>query len=164
MMNYSDGVYAGQFMGAMYAEAFFETDMRKVIEKGLEAIPAESQYTMVVRDVLTWYDEGIDWQACWKRLMDKYMGKGSPLIRHNGDLDVRINGAYVIIGLLYGEGDLDKTMIISTRCGNDSDCNPSNAAGILFTSIGRNNLPERFTSALNTEKEFSFTPKNKNKN
>ena len=29
LMNYGDGVYAGQFMGCMYAEAFFETEHRQ---------------------------------------------------------------------------------------------------------------------------------------
>jgi hypothetical protein len=62
------------------------------------------------------------------------------------------------MGLLYGEGDPDKTIIISTRCGQDSDCNPSNAAGILFTSMGFENLPEKYTQALNEENTFSHTP------
>src|SRR6056297_252840 len=172
MMNYSDGIYAGQFVGAMYSEAFFETDMRKVVEKGLEAIPAESQYAEVVRDVLDWHKSGMDWQECWKKVKDKYIGiekwkrKENPelktpyLEKYQGALDVRVNGAYIVIGLLYGEGDLDKTIIISTRCGNDSDCNPSNAAGILFTSLGMKKIPERFKSALQLNTNFSYTDYN----
>jgi hypothetical protein len=64
------------------------------------------------------------------------------------------------MGLLYGEGDPDKTIVISTRCGQDSDCNPSNSGGILFTTIGFKNLPDRFKSALNPEGKFSHTPYN----
>ncbi|UCE50397.1 MAG: ADP-ribosylglycohydrolase family protein, partial [Phycisphaerales bacterium] len=76
------------------------------------------------------------------------------------NIDAKINGAYIVMGLLYGEGDPDKTIIISTRCGQDSDCNPSNSGGILFTTIGFRNLPERFKSALNPEGKFSHTPYN----
>ena len=61
------------------------------------------------------------------------------------------------MGLLYGQGDPDLTTIISMRCGQDSDCNPSNAAGILFTTIGYKNLEDRFISALDNETKFSFT-------
>ena len=61
---------------------------------------------------------------------------------------------------LYGKGDLDSTVIISTRCGQDSDCNPSNAAGVLFTTIGYENLPERFKSAIDLSPKFSFTDYN----
>ncbi len=62
------------------------------------------------------------------------------------------------MGLLYGKGDPDQTIIISTRCGQDSDCNPSNAAGVLFTTIGFSKLPARFTSELDPQGKFSHTP------
>ena len=62
------------------------------------------------------------------------------------------------MGLLYGKGDPDNTIIISTRCGQDSDCNPSNAAGVLFTTIGYEKLPDKFKSALNPAGKFSHTP------
>ena len=75
-------------------------------------------------------------------------------------IDAKLNGAYILIGLLYGKGDPDQTIIISTRCGQDSDCNPSNAGGILFTTIGFSKLPEKFKSALNPEGKFSHTPYN----
>ncbi|MCO7111845.1 ADP-ribosylglycohydrolase family protein [Bacteroides uniformis] len=44
--------------------------------------------------------------------------------------------------MLYGEGDFTKTIDISTRAGQDSDCNPASAAGILGTMIGYSNIPE----------------------
>ena len=64
----------------------------------------------------------------------------------------------ILLGLLYGKGDPDQTIIISTRAGQDSDCNPSNSGGILFTTIGFSKLPERFTSALDPKGKFSHTP------
>jgi len=45
------------------------------------------------------------------------------------------------MGLLYGEGDPLKTLEISTRCGQDSDCNPSNALAVLGVIKGFSNLP-----------------------
>jgi hypothetical protein len=53
-----------------------------------------------------------------------------------------------LMGLLYGAGDPDRTIIISMRCVQDSDCNPSGAAGVLFTSMGLEQVPEKFTSDL----------------
>ena len=43
-MNYGDGMYAGQFIGALYAEAFFESDPVRLAQKALEAIPGGCQY------------------------------------------------------------------------------------------------------------------------
>lgn len=55
LMNYGDGLYGGQFVGAMYAESFFEEDLTRIVEAGLKAIPAGSQYAEMVRDVLKWH-------------------------------------------------------------------------------------------------------------
>ena len=166
VMNYGDGLYGGQFVSGMYSEAFFEKDMEKVVRAGLRCIPEGSQYYEAIADVLKWWKENPDdWKKTWKLIEDKYdldpdYRKGTCGIQGGFNIDAKINGAYIVMGLLYGEGDLDKTIIISTRCGQDSDCNPSNAAGVLFTSLGFSNLPERFTSALNAEGKFSHTPYN----
>ena len=52
LMNYGDGVYAGQFVGCMYAEAFFEDDPVAIVEAGLRCVPAKSQFAETIRDVL----------------------------------------------------------------------------------------------------------------
>ena len=164
IMNYGDGLYGGNFVAGMYAEAFFETDIEKIVLAGLKCIPPQSQYAEAIRDVLLWHRQFPEnWEQTWGEINKKY--QKNPDYRkfscsEPGDtynIDAKINGAYIVIGLLYGEGDPDKTIIISTRCGQDSDCNPSNAAGILFTSIGSKALPEKFTSALDPGPKFSFT-------
>ena len=167
LMNYGDGLYGGQFVGGMYAEAFFEKDMVKIVRAGLECIPEGSQYAECIRDVLAWYELYPDnWQKTWELIEGKY--QDNPDYRRfscsgpesDFNIDAKINGAYIVMGLLYGKGDPDQTIIISTRCGQDSDCNPSNSGGILFTTIGFKNLPEKFTSALDPEGKFSHTPYN----
>jgi hypothetical protein len=168
LVNYGDGLYGGQFIGAMYAEAFFESDPAKIVEKGLRAIPAGSQYAEAVRDVIRWHGENPDdWTATWKLVNDKY--HLNPAYRQftasaftggdGGDfnIDAKLNGAYVVMGLLYGEGDVDKTIEIAMRGGQDSDCNPSSAAGVLLTAQGYDRVPEKFLSGLDRETRFEFT-------
>ena len=163
LMNYGDGVYGGQFVGGMYCEAFFENDILKIIDAGLACIPAESQYAEMVRDMVAWYKENPnDWIATWEKCQKKYRENPEYQKASNGGIDVKINGAYILMGLLYGKGDFDKTIIISTRCGQDSDCNPSNAAGVLFMTTGFEKLPARFTEKLDHEKNFIFTEYNVN--
>ncbi len=163
LMNYGDGLYGGQFVAGMYAEAFFEDDPRKIVEAGLKCIPAGSQYAETIRDVLRWHkEEPKDWQRVWQRIDEKYhrnMDHRRFTCKTDGgfNIDAGINGAYIVMGLLYGERDLDDTIVISMRCGQDSDCNPSNAGGILFTTLGMKKLPPRFISALDTSIEYSHT-------
>ena len=143
IMNYGDGVYGGIFVAALYSEAFFESDILKIIEKALRSIPAESDYFKIIKDVIKLHQQyPSDWQASWKELEDKWgevdiCGAGSPF-----NIDAKLNGAYIVIGLLYGEGDPLKTLEITTRCGQDSDCNPSNALAVLGVIKGFTGLPE----------------------
>ena len=165
LMNYGDGLYGGQFVGAMYAAAYFVDDPKAIIEAALQCVPRESQFAECIRDVLDCHQaHPDDWQRSWAMIESKY--QDNPNYRKascdKGDfnIDAKINAAYIVMGLLYGDGDPDKTIIISTRCGQDSDCNPSNSAGVLFTTLGYDNLPDKFKSALNPEGKFSHTPYN----
>ncbi|NUM52227.1 MAG: ADP-ribosylglycohydrolase family protein [Candidatus Hydrogenedentes bacterium] len=169
LVNYGDGIYGGQFVGGMYAAAFFERDPEKIVLAGLDCIPVESQYAGCIRDVIAWWKEyPEEWEAAWRRIEAKYNenldyrkascgGK-----KKEFNIDAKINGAYIVMGLLYGGKDPDKTIEIATRCGQDSDCNPSSAAGILFTSLGLDAIPAKYKSALDrgmvfTHTEYSFS-------
>jgi len=165
LMNYGDGLYGGQFVGGMYAAAFFEKDMVRIVAAGLRCIPKDSQYHECIADLLKWHRlYPNDWTRTWQLLNEKY--QLNPQYRRfscrgadsDYNIDAKINGAYIVMGLLYGRGDPDQTIIIATRCGQDSDCNPSSAAGILFATIGFAKLPDKFKTALDPSGKFSHTP------
>ena len=161
LMNYGDGLYAGQFVGAMYAEAFFENDPVKITEQALRAIPAGCQYAEMVRDLVAWFKaDPNDWEATWQKCQAKYRQNPDYQKASNGGIDCKINGAYVLMGLLYGQRDLDRTIVISCRSGMDSDCNPSSSAGVLFATLGFSKLPARFNTGLDERREFSHTAYN----
>jgi hypothetical protein len=157
IMNYGDGFYGGVFLSALYAEAFFEKDIRKIIEKALTSLPAGSDYSKIIRDVLALKDKNPgDWRAVWKSVEDKW---GKTHICTAGEafnIDAKLNGAYIVIGLLYGESDPMKTLEITTRCGQDSDCNPSNALSVLGVINGFSHLPETMQKAVSEMQDSLF--------
>jgi hypothetical protein len=162
VMNYGDGLYGGMFVAAMYAAAFFEAQPRRVVEQALLSIPAASGYAGIVRDVLAWHAEDpADWRRAWRLLQEKW-DRGDPcpegaLAPFN--IDARLNGAYVVLGLLYGGGDFARTLEVATRAGQDSDCNPSSAGGVLGVMLGYSRIPDAWRAgipALAGEK-FEFT-------
>ncbi|MBI1389365.1 MAG: ADP-ribosylglycohydrolase family protein [bacterium] len=162
VMNYGDGVYGGVFVAAMYADAFYENDPRALVEAGLAALPAESGYAKAIRDVLDWSKESPDdWKAVWQRFETRWANTDScpQGALDNFDIDAKTNGAYIAIGLLYGEGDLKKTIEISTRCGQDSDCNPASAAGVLGVALGFKAMPDDWVAELKKieNEKFAFT-------
>ncbi|HEY3390529.1 MAG TPA: ADP-ribosylglycohydrolase family protein [Prolixibacteraceae bacterium] len=157
IMNYGDGVYGGVFVSALYSEAYFENDIYKLVEKALLSIPAESDYSKIVQDVILLHSQyPTDWRAAWKELEAKW---GSVHICDAGakfNIDAKLNGAYIVMGLLYGEGDPQKTLEITTRCGQDSDCNPSNAMAVLGVIKGFSGLPQNYRDAVQAIGDSAF--------
>ena len=149
IMNYGDGVYGGIFIGALYSNAYFESDIAKLIGKALLSIPEKSDYAKIVKDVILLHEHyPADWRASWKELEAKW---GSVHICEAGspfNIDAKLNGAYVVMGLLYGEGDPHKSMEITARCGEDADCNPSNAMAVLGVMKGFSGLPKEYQQAV----------------
>jgi hypothetical protein len=162
VMNYGDGLYGGMFVCGMYSAAYLENEPRKVVEAGLACIPAQSQYALLIRDLLTWSAQyPNDWRKVWQLVEDKW-DKNDPcpdgaLAAFN--IDAKLNGAYIAFGLLFGGLDFMKTMEIATRCGQDSDCNPSSAAGVLGVMLGYNRIPENCKGGIAAlaDRKFSFT-------
>ncbi len=162
VVNHGDGIYGGMFISAMYASAFFSNSPAEIVKAGLAALPAESDYARLIQDVVNWWqEEPENWQLNWQRIHDKWnQGEMCPEgVLQPFNIDAKINGAYVALGLLYGKGDFEQSMLISTRAGQDSDCNPSNALGILGVVLGFDGIPQKFTSALQAiaDKKFSYT-------
>jgi hypothetical protein len=162
VMNFGDGIYGGMFVSGMYAAAYFESDPRKVVQAGLAAIPAKSPYALLIADLLTWSKQHPDdWKKVWNLIEQKWdkretcpAGALRPF-----NIDAKLNGAYIALGLLYGGREMGKTIEIATRAGQDSDCNPASAGGVLGVMIGYRAIPNEWKGGIPTiaSKKFNYT-------
>ena len=164
IMNYGDGWYGGVYMGAMYSLAFVSDDVEFIVTEALKTIPKKSKYHRCMNDVIEiWRENPSDWRRGWQLCEERWgasdiaCGEGAlaPL-----NIDAVINSAYVLFGLLYGNGDFARTIDIATRCGQDSDCNPASAAGILATAMGYSKIPTEWIEPLKKAEDidFAYTP------
>ncbi|MHA8071880.1 ADP-ribosylglycohydrolase family protein [Aquirufa ecclesiirivi] len=159
IMNYGDGYYGGVFLGACYTLAFVSNDIPHIIQEALKTIPKQSAYYQCISDVVRWHKQyPNDWTRTWLEVQKKWAqdigcpdGVFAPF-----NIDATVNSAYVVIGLLYGKGDFTKTMEITTRCGQDADCNPSSAGGILGTMLGYDKIPTYWKQGLKEAEGIDF--------
>jgi hypothetical protein len=159
IMNYGDGWYGGVFVSNMYALAFISDNINQIIENALKAIPQESDFYKCITDVIEWYKKyPDDWHQTWFELQKKWSSEiGCPDGVFNAfDIDAKINAAYVVLGLLYGKGDFGKTIEIAARAGQDADCNPSTAGGVLGAMIGYNKIPSSWKEGLAQAEDINF--------
>ena len=162
IMNSGDGWYGGVYIATMYALAFIRDDVHKIVTEALAAIPEESDFARTIRDVIRRHDENpSDWKETWFKVQKTW---GEDIGCPDGvftpfNIDAKINAAWVVIGLLYGDGDFGKTLEVSARCGDDSDCNPASAGGILGTMLGYRRIPAGWTRGLAAVegRDFAFT-------
>ncbi|MCQ2183975.1 MAG: ADP-ribosylglycohydrolase family protein [Bacteroidales bacterium] len=159
IMNYGDGWYGGVFVGAMYSLAFVCDDIPLVVREALRTIPEGTKFHRVISDVLKfWKKYPSDWKQTWFEIQKLHNNEvGCPEGVWNGfNIDAAMNAAHIVIGLLYGEGDFGRTMEISTRCGDDSDCNPASAAGILGVMYGYDAIPSQWKGGVDKIADMPF--------
>jgi hypothetical protein len=159
IMNYGDGWYGGVYIGAMYSLAFVSDNIESVVEEALKTIPSNTRYYRCISDVIRWYKQWPgDWQRTWFEIQRNWAADRScpDGVFHPFNIDATVNSAYVVLGLLYGRGDFSKTIEIATRAGQDADCNPSSAAGILGTMMGYDAIPLKWKEALRNAEQIPF--------
>ena len=160
IMAYGDGWYGGVYVAAMYSLAYVSDDVEYVVTEALRSIPRESRFHACMADVINWHKQyPEDWKKCWEEIEKKWGSNDIACpdgVEMSFNIETYVNGAYIILGLLYGQGDFEKTIDISTRAGQDSDCNPASSGGILGTMIGYNRIPEKFRKELTVVEDIPF--------
>jgi hypothetical protein len=159
IMNYGDGWYGGVYIGALYALAFTSNDIEFIVKEALKTIPIKSDFHQCIADVIRWHAQyPNDWKQTWFEIQKKWTddigcpdGVFSPF-----NIDAKVNAAYVVLGLLYGNGDFGKSLEIATRAGQDADCNPSSVGGILGTIMGYEKIPAYWKMGLHEIEDMNF--------
>lgn len=137
----AEGTHAEVFTATLESYAFFESDIRKLIELGLSRIPEECEVAKKIRFVIECYDKGIDYREVRELLVKDF--------KKNLDwFQAPCNVAFVAIGLLYGEGDFKKSMIYAINCGDDTDCTGATVGAILGIVYGKKGIPEDWAAYL----------------
>ncbi|MEP6681798.1 MAG: ADP-ribosylglycohydrolase family protein [Parafilimonas sp.] len=159
IMNYGDGWYGGVFVGAMYTQTFVSSDINIIIKEALKTIPQQSEFYKCIHDVIDWHKQfPDDWKQTWFHIQKKWANDvGCPEgVFAPFDIDAKVNAAYVVTGLLYGNGDYTKSLEITARCGQDADCNPSTVGGILGALLGYNKIPAYWKQGLKESEDIDF--------
>lgn len=121
-----EAVHSAQVLAAMEAQAFVESDLDVLLDTGLSFIPADSLIAAQVADIRRWHREEPDWQVARARLEERY---GYHL--YGGGCHTVPNFGVIVLALLYGGGDWDRSMMIVNTCGWDTDCNSGNLGCLL---------------------------------
>lgn len=130
----SEGTYAEMFTAALESAAFYGLDVYELIDIGLSKIPEDCRLAKSVNTAIRLYKEGKTWQEA-----------RTAIVKENEDIGMFMapqNVAFVVIGLLWGEGDFKKSMLTAVNCGDDTDCTAATVGSILGIKNGKAGIPE----------------------
>lgn len=159
IMNYGDGWYGGVYIGAMYSLAFVSDDINYIVTEALKTVPKQSEFYQCINDVINWKNKyPADWKQTWFEVQKKWANDiGCPEgVFAPFNIDSKVNAAYVVMGLLYGNKDFTKSLEVATRCGQDADCNPSSVGGILGAVLGYDKIPAYWKMGLHEAEDIDF--------
>jgi ADP-ribosylglycohydrolase len=133
--------------GVMYANAFFEKNIRKLIENALTYLPSDDRYAQTVREMLALYDKyPNDWTKARAEMAAKYYINEPEMTKTIWNAN--LNGACGILSMLYGKGDFQRTMDLGCAMGFDADNQTATIGGILGIMYGASYFPDTLTKPI----------------
>ena len=127
-----EAVYGAQVLAAMEAAAFEESDTNKLIDIGVSQIPKDSVLYRMIGDIRGWHAQhGDDWRATFAEIKANY-----GYDKYGGNCHMVPNHGLIIHGLLHGNDDFQRALMIVNTSGWDTDCNSGNLGCLLGIQHG----------------------------
>ncbi len=143
-----DGLLILVFLAMLESDLFVSGDLTRSLATAFAALP-ESRLKAVIAGVQSRYDGG-----------DTYEQARDWVMAHFGSYncsDAVMNMGFIMIGLLYGEGDFERSLLLAVNCGQDTDSTGATVGAILGIWKGTGGIPQRWLAPIgNTVRMSSF--------
>lgn len=139
--HWGDGVYAEMFLAAAESIAFGGGAIATALREARGRIPAECRVGRTIDEVFARHDRGdltLDDAVVWT----------SDHFRHANFTDCAMNLAAVVTALLWGEGDVTRTVLAAVNCGRDTDCTAATCGALLGIARGAAAMPPEWLARL----------------
>ena len=126
-----EAIYGAQVLAAMEAQAFVESDMNKLLDTAVTLIPTDSVIYRMIGDIRSWHAKEPDWRKA-RELLETSYGYD----KYGGNCHMVPNHGLIVLSLLYGDDDFQKSLMIVNTAGWDTDCNSANVGCLLGIKNG----------------------------
>jgi len=127
-----EAIYGAQVLAAMEAAAFVESDTNKLIDIGIAQIPNDSVLYRMIGDIRDWHARhGDDWRKTFAEIKANY-----GYDKYGGNCHMVPNHGLIVHGLLHGNDDFQRALMIVNTSGWDTDCNSGNLGCLLGIQHG----------------------------
>ncbi|MHC4592237.1 MAG: ADP-ribosylglycohydrolase family protein [Planctomycetota bacterium] len=126
-----EAIYGAQVVAALVAGAFTESDMGRLLDAGVAAVPADSTIARLHADIREWREQDDDWHKTRARIAERY-----GYDKYGGGCHVIPNHAIIVLALAYADDRFQRALMIGNTAGWDTDCNVGNIGCIMGVKVG----------------------------
>jgi len=137
-----EGTIAAVFVCAMQSAAFVLSTARECIDVALTKIPEDSRTYKTIQLAIKCYEEKKGLEEARNLIQQLNADIG------NGWFEAPSNVGYVVLGVLYGEGDFKKSMLYAVNCADDTDCTAGTVGATLGILYGTKGLPKDWVKCI----------------
>ena len=121
-----EAIYGAVVIAAMESLAFIESDLHKLLDAAVKYIPVDSTIYQLIADLRRCREAENDWHKGLALIHEKYSYE-----KFGGNCHIVPNHAVVMLGLLWGNDDFARSLMITNTAGYDTDCNSANVGCLL---------------------------------
>ncbi len=126
-----EAIYGAQVIAAMESLAFVEPNLNKLLDTAVTFIPKDLIIYRLISDLRNWREKFPDWHATRLKIVEQY-----GYDRYGGNCHIVPNHALIHMGLLYGDDDFQRSLMVTNTAGWDTDCNSANVGCIMGIKNG----------------------------
>lgn len=126
-----EAIYGAQVVAVLVAQAFVEARLDALLDTAVKYIPNKCTIRRLIDDIRGWHAKDSDWRKTRERIEAHY-----GYDKFGGGCHMIPNHALIVLGLVYGDDDFQKSLMIANTAGWDTDCNSGNVGAILGVKNG----------------------------
>lgn len=131
-----ESIQAERFLAALECEAFFESDVKKLIDAAMKVLPEDSKFKALVEYTVELCERYGEPKKVLEELLFRY--------GHPDCTNMYQNMGITLMSLLLGNCDVIKTSLMALNCGFDTDCTCATAGAVIGIIKGADALIEAY--------------------
>ncbi|MBC2603412.1 ADP-ribosylglycohydrolase family protein [Puniceicoccus vermicola] len=135
-----EGIAGEVFLAVLQSLILDNVELRNALRRALEAIDPQSETAKALQLAFDLHAHG---HREWNAYHEIVATHGQENFTH-----APLNLALIGWALLYGDGDFDKSLLLGTNCGYDTDCTAATVGATLGMMIGPEGIDERWKTPI----------------
>ncbi len=135
-----EGIAGEVFLAVLQSLVLVGTPLAESITRALGYIDVDTETARALTLACSLHRDGVaDWDAYASIV--KFHG-------HDNFTHAPLNLGLIGWALVYGEGDFDRSLLLGTNCGYDTDCTAATVGAILGMALGPDGIDERWKTPI----------------